>query len=164
MGIIVRDHSVVAALSMLSVGCVLLFAVVILVLAVLHAATAAPAAAMTAAVVSTMQTWNPDGLLLAFPVMAYGFTAHPYYLGIYQMLATPNIKRMNKVTDAVSAAYTLFQATGLLCASQEGRGQAQAVCLPLEYARRLPWASCRATQTSSMWPLCVLHVCLQRST
>jgi sodium-coupled neutral amino acid transporter 10 len=147
VGIIVRDHSVVAALSMLSVGCVLLFAVVILVLAVLHAATAAPAAAMTAAVVSTMQTWNPDGLLIAFPVMAYGFTAHPYYLGIYQMLATPNIKRMNKVTDAVSVG--VLSAKGFDVCSR-GCKAGEAVCLHLQHAR----SDCRVSAGSSVHSWC----------
>ena len=33
--------------------------------------------------------------------MAYGFTAHPYYLGIYSNMQTASIKRMGRVTDVV---------------------------------------------------------------
>jgi hypothetical protein len=38
---------------------------------------------------------------VAFPVMAYSFTAHPYYLGIYNNLAAATPARMLSVTDMV---------------------------------------------------------------
>ena len=101
VGIFVRDHAVVAALSTASVGCVLLFAAVIVVLALTPAAGMATAAAAADGATKLLM-WQPDGLLVAFPVMAYGFTAHPYYLGIYSMLPSPNIRRMGRVTDVVS--------------------------------------------------------------
>lgn len=48
-----------------------------------------------------MDLWNMDGLLVAFPVMAYSFTAHPYYLGIYSNMQTASPRRMLHVTDTV---------------------------------------------------------------
>jgi sodium-coupled neutral amino acid transporter 10 len=100
VGIFVRDHAVVAMLSTASVGCVLVFAAVIVVLAMTPAAPAAAAAAAADGAAKLLM-WQPDGLLVAFPVMAYGFTAHPYYLGIYAMLPSPNVRRMGRVTDLV---------------------------------------------------------------
>lgn len=91
-----------AAFATASVGFVLLFALVILVLAVAPGGSAVAAAGAAGAAASRLLIWEMDGLLVAFPVMAYGFTAHPYYLGIYQMMPAPNVKRMNRVTDMVS--------------------------------------------------------------
>ena len=45
--------------------------------------------------------WQWEGLLVSFPVMAYGFTAHADYLNIYTEMQEPNIRRFTKVTDAV---------------------------------------------------------------
>jgi len=53
------------------------------------------------AALAATHLWRPSGLLVAFPVMAYGFTAHPYYLGIYNNLQTGSFKRMTRVTDVV---------------------------------------------------------------
>ncbi len=38
---------------------------------------------------------------MAFPVIVYSFTAHPYYLGIFATLRTATSLRMNRVTDLV---------------------------------------------------------------
>jgi hypothetical protein len=91
VAMIVRDHHVVQAFSAASVGFILIFTLIILILA------ASPAAHPTS--LSTTKLWEQDGLLVAFPVMAYCFTAHPYYLGIYQNLQQPTHKRMLWVTD-----------------------------------------------------------------
>ncbi len=50
---------------------------------------------------TVLHIWRPDGLLVSFSVMAYSFTAHPYYLGIYNNLATATPTRMLRVTDLV---------------------------------------------------------------
>ncbi len=46
--------------------------------------------------------WQPEGLLVAFPVIVYSFTAHPYYLGIFNNLHSATFMRMSHVTDVVS--------------------------------------------------------------
>jgi sodium-coupled neutral amino acid transporter 10 len=70
------------------VGFTFLFAFVVAMFAL------APEAAVAKA--SNIQSWEMDGLLVAFPVMAYGFTAHPYYIGIYNMLPRRDTKQMIK--------------------------------------------------------------------
>ncbi len=50
---------------------------------------------------AAVRLWDTDGLLVAFPVMAYSFTAHPYYLGIYQNMQGGSVRRMAEVTDQV---------------------------------------------------------------
>jgi len=40
-----------------------------------------------------------QGVLVSLPVMAYGFTAHQYYMGIYTMLKAPSVRKMKLVTD-----------------------------------------------------------------
>jgi len=98
VALVVRDHAVISAFSAASVAFVVLFAAVILFMAIAPGSTAVAAVAAAAA---PMSTWDPSGLLVALPVMAYSFTAHPYYLGIYEMLSAPSVKRMNAVTDQV---------------------------------------------------------------
>lgn len=95
MALVVRDHAVISAFSAASVAFVMLFAGVIFLMAV------TPSAAAAAAAAAPMVAWDPSGFLVALPVMAYSFTAHPYYLGIYEMLSAPSVKRMNSVTDQV---------------------------------------------------------------
>lgn len=56
--------------------------------------------------------WRSEGLLVAFPVMAYGFTAHPYYLGIFQNLNASGVRKMADVTDMVRVKRVC---TGLRC-------------------------------------------------
>jgi amino acid permease len=45
-------------------------------------------------------TRTAQGVLVSLPVMAYGFTAHQYYMGIYTMLSAPTVRKMKRVTDA----------------------------------------------------------------
>lgn len=54
-----------------------------------------------AAATGVVELWHSDGLLVAFPIIAYSFTAHPYYLGIFNNMQTASTKRMVKVTDMV---------------------------------------------------------------
>lgn len=97
----VRNHALMTTLSTASVGFVTIFAAVILLFAFLPAVGAVAGAA--APVLAPVALWQPEGLLLAFPVMSYSFTAHPYYLGIYNALQSRDAKRMGRVTDAVCA-------------------------------------------------------------
>ena len=64
----------------------------------------------TAAAATAVQMWRPDGLLVAFPVMAYSFTAHPWYLGVFTNMQAPSVRRMTSVTDAVRHAFLVFTA------------------------------------------------------
>lgn len=52
-----------------------------------------------AAVRPALHLWHAQGVLVALPVMAYGFTAHQYYMGIYTMLRAPSVRKMKLVTD-----------------------------------------------------------------
>lgn len=100
----VRDHALISTFSAGSVAFVLLFALVITLMALLPGGAPAAAAAAAAVAQQPMTQWEPGGFLVALPVMAYSFTAHPYYLGIYEMLAVPSVRRMNEVTDQVRGA------------------------------------------------------------
>ncbi|WIA41982.1 hypothetical protein OEZ86_009284 [Tetradesmus obliquus] len=124
--LVVRDHALIAALSNASVVFVVIFAVVVFCTAfapyaaaalgfkwalssVAAAASTAPAAAGTgsggaAAAAATLMPpvlhmWHVQGVLVSLPVMAYGFTAHQYYMGIYTMLKAPSVRKMKHVTD-----------------------------------------------------------------
>ena len=45
--------------------------------------------------------WRPAGVLVAFPVVAYGFTTHHFLFTIYSSLKSPNVKRMTLVGQKV---------------------------------------------------------------
>ena len=45
--------------------------------------------------------WRTDGLLVAFPVIAYGYTAHQFLFNIYATLRVPSVKRMVNVVQHV---------------------------------------------------------------
>lgn len=116
IALIVRDPHVVATFSTASVGFVYLFGLVILTFALVPTAPHAVATTAAAAGASTpgLLLWNMDGLLTAFPVMAYSFTAHPYYMGVYTQLAQPSTARMMHVTDlAMVASALLYCAVGV---------------------------------------------------
>jgi amino acid permease len=48
-----------------------------------------------------LELWRTDGLLIAFPVIAYGFTAHQFLFNIYATLRVPSVKRMVGVVHHV---------------------------------------------------------------
>ena len=52
-----------------------------------------------------MDMWRWDGLLVAFPVIAYGFTAHQFLFGIYTSLRAPSVRRMSDIVYKVSKVY-----------------------------------------------------------
>jgi amino acid permease len=76
-----------------------------------------------------LHVWNPEGLLVAFPVIVYSFTAHPYYLGIYSNMRTPSPSRMTRVTDLVSTGAGITEEALTRClvlgASHAGIGTLQ---------------------------------------
>ena len=45
--------------------------------------------------------WRTEGILVAFPVVAYGFTAHQFLFNIYATLRVPSVKRMTGVVHQV---------------------------------------------------------------
>jgi sodium-coupled neutral amino acid transporter 10 len=126
--LVVRDHALIAALSNASVVFVVIFAGVVFCTAfapyaaaalgfhwaATPAAAANTAAATAAAAAGTgsgaaaaaatlmppvLHMWHVQGVLVSLPVMAYGFTAHQYYMGIYTMLKAPSVRKMKYVTD-----------------------------------------------------------------
>ncbi|KAJ9516084.1 hypothetical protein QJQ45_024517 [Haematococcus lacustris] len=101
VALIVRDHHVMASFSMASVGFIVLFACVIVLFACL------PTPPYVAAAHGEIRMWRMDGLLVAFPVMAYSFTAHPYYLGIFTSMQKPTQAGMLHVTDTLTVAVWL---------------------------------------------------------
>lgn len=46
--------------------------------------------------------WRPAGVLVAFPVVAYGFTTHHFLFVVYSSLKSPTVKRMTLVAQKVS--------------------------------------------------------------
>lgn len=48
-----------------------------------------------------MVLWRTEGILVAFPVVAYGFTAHQFLFNIYATLRVPSVKRMTSVVQQV---------------------------------------------------------------
>ncbi|GIL69642.1 hypothetical protein Vretifemale_561, partial [Volvox reticuliferus] len=103
----VRDHATIVTFMMASVGFVILFAVVV----VIFSLAPHPAAA---AVASSVTMWRPEGLLVAFPVIVYSFTAHPYYLGIFNNLRGATFTRMSRVTNvAMGLSGALYWIVGV---------------------------------------------------
>ena len=45
--------------------------------------------------------WKLDGLLIAFPLLAYGFTSQQFVFGVYQSLRAPTVQRMTSVVKQV---------------------------------------------------------------
>ncbi|PNH09218.1 putative sodium-coupled neutral amino acid transporter 10 [Tetrabaena socialis] len=95
VALVVRDHATIATFSMASVGFVILFAIVLVIFALGPVPVAASAA-------GSLALWRPEGLLVAFPVIVYSFTAHPYYLGIFNNMHVSTFARMTKVTDLLA--------------------------------------------------------------
>ena len=55
----------------------------------------------SASLIGPLILWRTDGLLIAFPVVAYGFTAHQFLFNIYGTLRVPSVKRMVGVVQHV---------------------------------------------------------------
>ena len=48
-----------------------------------------------------LEVWEPQGMLISFPVILYGYTAHQFLFGIYGSLRSPSPKRMIGVATKV---------------------------------------------------------------
>eukprot|EP00884_Botryococcus_braunii_P010425 jgi/Botrbrau1/19384/Bobra.0338s0014.1 len=86
VAMLVKSPEVLALVSQASVGFVFFFATVMAVLAFSPIAHA-----------DRFVLWDWQGLLLAFPVVTYGFTAHHFLFGIYATLRQHTVKRMSSV-------------------------------------------------------------------
>ena len=57
--------------------------------------------------------WRPKGLIVAFPIMFYSFTAHNVIFPIYQNLKTPTLATMKAVTvSALTIVTTVYIVVG----------------------------------------------------
>ncbi|KAL4527497.1 hypothetical protein Ndes2526A_g08720 [Nannochloris sp. 'desiccata'] len=101
----VRSPRVLASVSQASVAFLLLFAGIFLVLGVVGS---------TASSFSTLQWWDWNGVLTAFPVIAYSFTAHQVLFAVYLGMNKPSVQKMTGVvTKTMSAAASVYIAVGI---------------------------------------------------
>jgi hypothetical protein len=59
-----------------------------------------------AAFAEAIVIWDWEGLLVAFPVVTYGFTAHHFLFGINSSLRQSSVKRMSLVVRRVSLPHS----------------------------------------------------------
>lgn len=52
--------------------------------------------------------WRPAGILVAFPVVAYGFTTHHFLFTIYASLKAPSARRVTMVAQKVKPVLTFY--------------------------------------------------------
>jgi len=104
IALFVRSPAVLAVVSQISVWFVIIFAVVIAVISmspVLHYS-------------GEIVYWKLDGFLIAFPLLAYGFTSQQFVFGVYQSLKAPTVQRMTAVVkQALSACAALYIIVGV---------------------------------------------------
>lgn len=55
-----------------------------------------------------LEVWEPKGMLISFPVILFGFTAHQFLFGIYGTLRTPSVRRMTGVATKVLLAVCML--------------------------------------------------------
>ncbi|KAK9816581.1 hypothetical protein WJX72_002235 [[Myrmecia] bisecta] len=96
VALLVRSQTVLSLVSQASVAMVLVFAGVLALLAL------APLPAAGA-----LLYWRWEGVLVAFPVVAYGFTAHQFLFDIFASLRAPTTKRMTGVVQKAMFACTV---------------------------------------------------------
>ena len=57
--------------------------------------------------------WKPSGLIVAFPIMLYSYTAHNVIFPIYHNLKVPSLGNIKSVTEsALSIVYTVYIVVG----------------------------------------------------
>ena len=102
----VRSPTVLGAVSQASVGFLLVFAAGTLLLA----ASGPPPGALL--------WWRLEGVLVAFPLVSYGFTAHQVLFQVFSSLQRASLKRMTGVIQKSmmlsSCLYILVGACGYL--------------------------------------------------
>ena len=149
VALLVRSPGLLALVSQVSVAFIFFFALVVMVLAMLPSSSAggyslphccvasSPARDVrTLAVVcwlptkvlgaaGTLLLWRPEGALIAFPVIAYGFTAHQFLFNICSSLKAPTVKNMTSVVQQVCGFALAWQQpvsaacpSGLRCCMQ----------------------------------------------
>lgn len=104
MALSVRSPQVLAMVSQASVAFVFFFAIIVAIICVspIHNAGA-------------LVMWRTEGILVAFPVVAYGFTAHQFLFNIYSTLRVPSVKRMTSVVQDAFLLCTLLYMTVGAC-------------------------------------------------
>ncbi|KAK9802660.1 hypothetical protein WJX73_002230, partial [Symbiochloris irregularis] len=100
VALVVRSPEVLARVSQASVAFVFGFAAVVVYLALLAERPKQPKGA-------ALEMWQWQGLLVAFPVIAYGFTAHQFLFGIYASLKAPSVRRMSTIVHKALLVCTL---------------------------------------------------------
>lgn len=93
VALFVRSAPVLSAVSQVSVAMLLAFAAVLALMAF------GPGAAGLGA----LQLWRPEGVLLAFPVLAYGFTAHQVLFSVVNSVRASSLDRSLRVVNAAVA-------------------------------------------------------------
>ncbi len=101
----VRSPRILASVSQASVAFLLLFAGILLVLGVVGP---------TASSFNALQWWNWNGVLTAFPVIAYSFTAHQVLFAVYLGMNKPTVDKMKGVVNrTMAAAGSVYIAVGI---------------------------------------------------
>ena len=99
LALCVRSPRVLSLISQASVAFLLLFAAVLLAVA-LSSEAAVP--------LQSMEQWRWHGLLTAFPLVAYSFTAHQVLFSIYSSTRAPSVKKMTRVVTTTIMAAAAF--------------------------------------------------------
>ncbi|GMH38063.1 hypothetical protein BSKO_05947 [Bryopsis sp. KO-2023] len=102
MALFIQDASSMACVSTFTVGFIFLFAFLVLIWGL----TPSPSA-------GKIVMWNSKGILVAFPVMAYGFTIHTILFPVYALLRAPSSKKMSQaVSQAMLVCCLVYMAVG----------------------------------------------------
>ncbi|KAL0050456.1 hypothetical protein WJX82_011533 [Trebouxia sp. C0006] len=104
VALLVKSPGVLALVSQVSVAFIFFFAAVVAVLSLSPSQHKGP-----------LLYWRPAGVLLAFPVVAYGFTTHHFIFVIYSSLKNPSVKRMTLVAQKAMFLCTLVYITVGVC-------------------------------------------------
>ncbi|KAA6420194.1 MAG: hypothetical protein FRX49_09857 [Trebouxia sp. A1-2] len=104
VALLVKSPGVLALVSQVSVAFIFFFAAVVAVLSLSPTQHKGP-----------LLYWRPAGALVAFPVVAYGFTTHHFIFVIYSSLKSPSVKRMTLVAQKAMFLCTLVYITVGVC-------------------------------------------------
>ena len=157
VALLVRSPGLLALVSQVSVAFIFFFALVVMVLAMLPSSSAGgcplphccvascPARDVRALAVvcllptkvlgaGTLLLWRPEGALIAFPVVAYGFTAHQFLFSICSSLKAPTVKNMTSVVQQVcETAVAWQQPVGAACLSRLNSCMQALFCCTMVY-------------------------------
>lgn len=103
IALLVRSPAVLAVVSQISVWFVIIFAAVIAMISLSPIHNSGP-----------VILWKPEGILIAFPLLAYGFTSQQFLFSVYSTLRAPSVQRMTSVVkQALSACAVLYVIVGV---------------------------------------------------